>query len=156
MIGLKYLYNVISHLHSRLKKGEMAKRHQKRIMERILNYEIKQRFFESPNFSMCSDGEEVVIARVATLDAAKVMAEAYLVAIINTMIDKPIDNVLDLNDDVISVSVEDGKYIVHYEDLTAQIISIEKICPNCGCNPHDEPYCMEVTHCPECGHVFEA
>ena len=26
-------------------------------------------------------------------------------------------------------------------------------CPNCGCNPADEPYAMEFTHCPECGHT---
>jgi hypothetical protein len=125
-------------------------------MEKIFNYELKQRFFESPNFSMCSDGEEAVIARVATLDAAQIMLEAYMVAIINTMIDKPINSVLDLNDNVISVTIEDGKYIIHYEDLTAQILTIEQICPNCGCNPQDEPYCMAATHCPECGHIFEA
>ena len=28
-------------------------------------------------------------------------------------------------------------------------------CPNCGCNPHDEPYCMTATHCPKCGYVFK-
>ena len=28
----------------------------------------------------------------------------------------------------------------------------EKIlCPNCGCDPQEEPYCMEPTHCPLCG-----
>ena len=27
-------------------------------------------------------------------------------------------------------------------------------CPNCGCNPQDEPYCMEPTHCPKCGYSF--
>lgn len=25
------------------------------------------------------------------------------------------------------------------------------LCPNCGCNPEAEPYCMEPTHCPICG-----
>lgn len=29
------------------------------------------------------------------------------------------------------------------------------ICPNCECNPQDEPYCMVATHCPKCGHVFK-
>ena len=24
-------------------------------------------------------------------------------------------------------------------------------CPNCGCNPNEEPYAMEATHCPQCG-----
>lgn len=28
-------------------------------------------------------------------------------------------------------------------------------CPNCGCNPHDEPYCMTATHCPKCGYIFK-
>ena len=29
------------------------------------------------------------------------------------------------------------------------------ICPNCGCNPQDEPYCMVATHCPKCGYIFK-
>ena len=28
-------------------------------------------------------------------------------------------------------------------------------CPNCGCNPNDEPYCMVATHCPKCGYIFD-
>lgn len=28
-------------------------------------------------------------------------------------------------------------------------------CPNCGCNPQDEPYCMVPTHCPQCGYIFK-
>lgn len=28
-------------------------------------------------------------------------------------------------------------------------------CPNCGCDPHTEPYCMETTHCPMCGYIFQ-
>lgn len=28
------------------------------------------------------------------------------------------------------------------------------VCPNCGFNPQEEPYCMELTHCPKCGYVF--
>ena len=27
-------------------------------------------------------------------------------------------------------------------------------CPNCGCNPKQEPYCMEFTHCPKCGFIL--
>lgn len=27
------------------------------------------------------------------------------------------------------------------------------VCPNCGFNPQDEPYCIE-THCPKCGYMF--
>lgn len=29
------------------------------------------------------------------------------------------------------------------------------ICPNCGCDPTKEPYAMESTHCPMCGHIFK-
>lgn len=29
------------------------------------------------------------------------------------------------------------------------------ICPNCGCNPQEEPYCMIATHCPKCGYNFK-
>ena len=28
------------------------------------------------------------------------------------------------------------------------------ICPNCGFNPQEKPYCMEPTHCPKCGYIF--
>ena len=31
---------------------------------------------------------------------------------------------------------------------------MDGICPNCGCNPQDEPYCMVATHCPQCGYGF--
>lgn len=31
---------------------------------------------------------------------------------------------------------------------------INYICPNCGCNPQEEPYCMIATHCPMCGYIF--
>lgn len=27
------------------------------------------------------------------------------------------------------------------------------ICHNCGCDPTKEPYAMEATHCPMCGHT---
>jgi hypothetical protein len=29
------------------------------------------------------------------------------------------------------------------------------ICNNCGCDPTKEPYAMEATHCPKCGHTFD-
>ena len=28
-------------------------------------------------------------------------------------------------------------------------------CPNCGCNPQNEPYHMVATHCPKCGYIFK-
>ena len=41
----------------------------------------------------------------------------------------------------------------NYENLFNELLGNE-VCPNCGCNPQDEPYCIEPTHCPECGYVF--
>lgn len=32
---------------------------------------------------------------------------------------------------------------------------MQSICPNCGCNPQNEPYCMVATHCPMCGYLFK-
>ena len=32
---------------------------------------------------------------------------------------------------------------------------MSKLCPFCGCNPMEEPYAMEATHCPQCGYIFE-
>ena len=133
----------------------MAKRHQKRIMERKFNYEIKQRFFEPPNFSMCSDGEEVVIARVANKEMAVSFIEAVMVDIINSMFELNLVNLVDLNDHDLSIRIEGNQYILGYQEYTAQIFTVEPICPACGCNPQDEPYCMEATHCPQCGYAFE-
>ena len=124
-------------------------------MERKFNYEVKQRFFDSPNFSMCSDGEEVVIARVADKATAVLLVESILIDIINTMFDNNITRLVDLNDEVLSIRLEDNKYILGYQEYTAQIFTIEPICPECGCNPQDEPYCMEANHCPACGYVFK-
>ena len=31
---------------------------------------------------------------------------------------------------------------------------MNNICPNCGCNPQNKPYCMVATHCPKCGYIF--
>lgn len=124
-------------------------------MERQFHYEIKHRFFESPNFSMFSEGEEVVIARITTKDAAKLLVEPLVLAIVNNLLPYHVENLMDLNDPCVSVTINDNEYKICYEELTAGIVTIEAICPECGCNPHDEPYCMEATHCPECGYVFQ-
>lgn len=123
-------------------------------MERKFNYEIKHRFFESPNFSMFSEGEVVVVAKVDTRESAKIFAEALVLDLVNYLLPYPLDNLIDLDDPCVAVVVKDNEYIIGYQELTAAIVTIERICPNCGCNPHDEPYCMEITHCPECGHIF--
>ena len=51
----------------------------------------------------------------------------------------------------VDMSDPDAFCIVRYHEYSTNIFKIEKICPNCGCNPQDEPYCMEPTHCPVCG-----
>lgn len=124
-------------------------------MERKFRYEIKHRFFESPNFSMFSEGEEVAIARLATKDAAKLLAEFYVLTIVNELLPYHIEDLMDLDDPCVSLVITDNEYKICYDELTAGIVTIEAICPECGCNPHDEPYCMEATHCPECGYVFK-
>lgn len=41
-------------------------------------------------------------------------------------------------------------------DTILEIINDDRECPNCGCKPKDEPYCMDgTTHCPMCGYVFK-
>lgn len=48
-----------------------------------------------------------------------------------------------------------GVWIVYKED-DVDFKKDATICPNCGCNPQDEPYCMEPTHCPKCGYDFDS
>lgn len=104
---------------------------------------------------MCSDGEEVVIARVANKEMAVSFVEAVMVDIINSMFELNLVNLVDLNDPDLSIRIEGNQYILGYQEYTAQIFTVEPICPACGCNPQDDPYCMEATHCPQCGYTFE-
>ena len=124
-------------------------------MERKFRYEIKHRFFDSPNFSLCSDGEEVVIAKIDTIESAQIFAEALVLELVNYLLPYPLDKLIDLDDPCVSLLVKNNEYIIGYQELTAAIVTIEQICPECGCNPKDEPYCMDATHCPECGHIFK-
>ena len=62
-------------------------------------------------------------------------------------------------DEVTSVHADDcdtvGIWVVYKED-DVDSKKGATICPNCGCNPQDEPYCMEPTHCPKCGYDFDS
>lgn len=46
-------------------------------MKNELKFEIVQRFFEPPNFSMLSQGEETVVAAVCSREVAERFAEVY-------------------------------------------------------------------------------
>jgi hypothetical protein len=118
-------------------------------------YVINQICFFPPNFSMFDAGEIVKVAECDDLNMANIVVESLMTCIINGLIDEPIKNIVDLNDDMIYVEVVDDQYRIGYGDVTAAIFVIKEICPNCGCNPEDEPYCMKPTHCPQCGHIFE-
>jgi hypothetical protein len=120
-------------------------------------FEIKQRFFESPNFSMFSDGEEIALARVTTKAAAEAYVRIVALDIVRDLCGAHIHDFNEIpSDDPVKVEFDRESFcIIRYGDVTAHIFNIERICPDCGCNPKDEPYCMEPTHCPACGHIFE-
>jgi predicted Zn-ribbon and HTH transcriptional regulator len=129
--------------------------------ERHMKYELKYTFFEAPNFSLTSNGETVVLGKLHNYDTADLFAKAYAVAVINSLgCDvKSIEDLKVDDDFCVEFDNERKEYTVYYktnhESVIVCILSIEAICPHCGCNPHDEPYCMEPTHCPKCGYVFE-
>lgn len=120
-----------------------------------LSFVIKMRFFESPNFSMTSDGEEVVLAKVPSQETARLFVNSYAIEVLKEYCGAALTRVEDIPDDSgFSVKYNgDGSVIqrICFNEYTACLFTIEKLCPNCGCNPQDEPYCMEATHCPQCG-----
>lgn len=123
-------------------------------MERKLNYEVKMRFFESPNFSMLSQGEEVVLAHLTTKEAAEAFVRFQVIEILRYYCGYHIHDICDIPaDSGFSVDMTDKEAfcVIRYHEYATNIFNIEKICPNCGCNPQDKPYCMEPTHCPNCG-----
>lgn len=123
-------------------------------MERNLNYEVKMRAFESPNFSMLSQGEEMVLARLTTKEAAEAFVRFQVIEILRYYCGYHIHDIHDIpKDSEFSVDLSDPDVfcIIRCGMYSTNIFKIEKICPNCGCNPQDEPYCMEPTHCPICG-----
>lgn len=125
-----------------------------------MKYELKYTFFESPNFSFAGEPETVVLARVEKEEVAQILAKAYAAEVISSLGQK-INSLKELkSDDVFGYTcnvagnyltlfygVEDPAVIAHF--------TIEKLCPDCGCNPNSSPYYMEPTHCPQCGHIFE-
>ena len=96
-------------------------------MKSEFTYEVRQRFFEPPNFSMFSDGEEVVVAQCINKDTAQIFAAAYVLVLLNKLLPQPIADIKALNDERVSLTVTDGQYVIGYEEFTAQIISIEPV-----------------------------
>lgn len=107
-----------------------------------LLYEVKLCFYEPPNFSMCADKEEVVLARLNSMKAAQIFCKAYALASlqslgenIKTFEDLELDPnnpwsvVYDVNNIYLSL-VYQNKYVAH-------LYRIEMVCPNCGVNPND-------------------
>jgi hypothetical protein len=126
-------------------------------MERKLNYEVKMRFFESPNFDIDSTGEEVVLARLTTKAAAEAFVRFQVIEILRYHCGYHIHDVHDIPaDSGFSVDRSDSNVFctIRFEEHATNIFNIERICPECGCNPQDEPYFMEPTHCPDCGFDF--
>jgi hypothetical protein len=125
-----------------------------------MKYELKYHFFESPNFSLTGSPETVVLAQVENPESAKIFAKAYAAEVISSL-GHPINSLKELtSDDVFGYTCNvAGDYLTIMYGLDDPVIvarfTIEKLCPNCGCNPNSSPYYMEPTHCPKCGHVFE-
>ena len=128
-----------------------------------LNFEVKMRFFEPPNFSLTSEGEEVVLARVCNLEAAQIFVKAYALEALHELGETNLNSIYDLtpeDDFGVTFNVGDIYMAVMFgkevEDMvTVMDFKIERVCPACGYNPNDQPYCMDPTHCPICGTIIE-
>lgn len=131
---------------------------EKKRREKALSYLVKMRFFESPNFSMTSDGEEQVLAQTASKEMAVMFIEKYALEVLQSYCERSTTSIADLTKDSgFSVEYDEKDNFICticYEKFTVCSFKIERVCPNCGCNPNDEPYCMEPTHCPQCGYSF--
>lgn len=127
-----------------------------------LRYKVVMTFFESPNFNLTSDGETVELARVCTREAAELFVEAYALEILRHYNNNPhLKDFSDCGDDEFEADFEadpDGNdyCIIQWNECIANIFTIIELCPNCGCDPTEEPYALAPnTHCPQCGYVFE-
>ena len=128
---------------------------EKRRRKEALSFVVKMRFFESPNFSMTSDGEEVVLAQVTSQETARLFVNSYALEVLKECCGNDLARIEDIPDDSgFSVEYSEDKSVIQrirFDEYIACLFTIEKTCPNCGCNPQNEPYCMEETHCPQCG-----
>lgn len=61
------------------------------------------------------------------------------------------------HDAIIRLWDGDDYWDVTYYDIVeiSEEQDMNKKCHNCGCNPFDEPYRMDATHCSMCGSTFE-
>ena len=103
-----------------------------------LLYEIKLVFFESPNFSLCSDGEEIILGRVNSESAARIFCKAYVLESLKSM-GEEIVNLDDLSQDgpwKVEYDRDNAYLTLFYGDAIAQIYKIEMVCPACGVNPN--------------------
>ena len=123
-----------------------------------LDYVVKMRFFEAPNFSLTSDSEEVVLARVQNHEAAQVFSKSYALEAMRELGASHLKSLDDLKteDDFgvtfnvgeVYLSVTFGKTIGNM--VTVMDFKIEQDCPNCGYAQYPT-CCMSMDHRPACG-----
>ena len=119
--------------------------------KKALNYVLKVEGFPTPMCNFAETEDALLVAKVSTRATAIAFAETYALALIKDYTGLPVS--MDTLPDGWSISVSNTKscFIVRYNDCITHAVLIERICPHCGCNPSDEPYCMAPTHCPKCG-----
>ena len=121
------------------------------VQERELNYVLKVEGFPTPMCNFGDNTDTLMVAKVANKSVAITFAEAYAIAVIKDYTGLPVTMEALPEGWSISVSTTKNCFVVRYNDCITHAILIERICPHCGCNPSDEPYCMTATHCPKCG-----
>lgn len=121
-------------------------------------YSIKYSYYEPPNFALSYK------MHTTMLDTASDLAEAKRKAYnIGKSIEEDLPGIsLDFD---FSKNRKKKKpnsttlCVIRYEDILVGVLSLvlpkgEKLCPSCGSNPNEEPYCISSGPCPYCGHII--
>lgn len=118
-------------------------------------YIIQYNYYEPPNFAIASPLHIVNVDTASTLSDAKRKAYEISLAIQADVPGTSLD--FDFYVNKRKKKINSTTYcVIRYGDVLVGYVKIvlpkgEKLCKNCGSNPHDEPYCISSGPCPYCG-----
>ena len=121
----------------------------------VLRFKVKMTFFESPNFSLTSQGETVELARFKSKEDAEMFARSYALEILRYYYSPELRDFNECNGDFRADFDGEDFCVIRFGEYSANIFNIIELCPNCGCDATDEPYALaQNTHCPQCGYIY--
>lgn len=93
-------------------------------MNEKLNFKVVMRFFESPNFNLTSDGEEVLLARANSRESAEAFARMYALEILREYYGRLLHDFSECNGDFTVDFDGDDFCVVRFDEYIANIINI--------------------------------